>query len=286
MLARLGSVLYWAGCLLAAPLLILAVPAAAQSIPAVKDADWCRAFDPKTEDPACVNPVSRKPPVPIRPGLYLTPPLEYDHPYSGELITVVVDSQDKVRELCPGAKFNPNIGAIACARRGINSDQGKCWIIIANDELITSLGHIPDRVRDHEIAHCNGWPADHRGALAFKGAVLNAALQFDNFAFNAVRKTVAEVAGDLAKSDGTAAAQFVIAAKGIGLTPESKLTPEVLSDSATAGVLAKAIGLGAYLTDEQWKQAHNIALQTARKRQAEKAAAAGANALSERPGRE
>jgi hypothetical protein len=197
------SVLYWAGCLLAAPLLILAAtPAAAQSIPAVKDADWCRAFDPKTEDPACVNPVSRKPPVPIRPGLYLTPPLEYDHPYSGELITAEVDSEDKVRELCPGVKFNPKIGALACAHLGKNSNQGKCWIIIANDELITSLGQIPDLVRSHEIAHCNGWPADHRGALPFIGAVRNAASQFDGFAFSAVRKTVAEVASDL---DRTAA---------------------------------------------------------------------------------
>jgi hypothetical protein len=249
-------------------LALAAIPAAAQSIPAVKDADWCRAFDPKTEDPACVNPVSRKPPVPIRPGLYLTPPLEYDHPYSGELITTVVDSQDKVRELCPEAKFSPTIGALACARLG----DGKCWIVIADDELITSLGHIPDLVRGHEIAHCNGWPGDHRGALPFKGAVQNAASQFDNFAFNAVRKTVAEVANNLAQSDKAAGAQFIMAAKHMGLTPESQLTPQVLGDPATAAPLGRAAGIGTNLSDDQWQQAHAIALQISRARQAEKAA--------------
>jgi hypothetical protein len=41
--------------------------------------------------------------------------------------------------------------------------------------------------------------------------------------------------------------------------------------------LRRAVGIGTYLSDDQWKQAHNIALQTSIKRQAEKAAAAGAN---------
>jgi hypothetical protein len=102
--------------------------------------------------------------------------------------------------------------------------------------------------------------------------VQNAASQFDNFAFNAVRKTVAEVANNLAQSNKAAAAQFIMAAKHMGLTPESQLTPQVLGDPATAAPLGRAAGIGTNLSDDQWQQAHAIALQISRARQAEKAA--------------
>ena len=39
-------------CLLMLALALTATPAAAQSIPAVKDAEWCRAFDPQQQGPS------------------------------------------------------------------------------------------------------------------------------------------------------------------------------------------------------------------------------------------
>jgi hypothetical protein len=166
--------------------LAAATPAAAQSIPAVKDAEWCRAFDPKTRDPACINSVSRKPPVPIRPG-----------------------------------------------------------------------------------------PSQPAQPATVPPPVLNAASQFDHFALNAVRNTVADVANNLAQSNKTVAARFVMAAKRVGLTPESKVPWQILSDPVAAAPLARAAGIGTDLSDDQWQQAHAIALQASRARQAAAIAAAG-----------
>jgi hypothetical protein len=70
------------------------------------------------------------------------------------------------------------------------------------------------------------------------------------------------------------AAQFVTAAKGVGLAPESQLTRQVLSNPATARPLGKAAGIGVALSDEEWRQAHAIAFQASKARQAENAAAA------------
>jgi hypothetical protein len=134
-------------------LALTTAPAVAQSIQAVKDAEWCRAFDPQTKDPECIFPVVREPPVPIRPAeagtrpLYILPPVEYDHPYTGNFFETVVDSQDEVRKLCPSTR-NLLIGvSLACTRRTDTS----CWMVIANDDVIKSVGHVPEVVRRHEI---------------------------------------------------------------------------------------------------------------------------------------
>jgi hypothetical protein len=95
----------------------------------------------------------------------------------------------------------------------------------------------------------------------------NAASLFDEFARGAVGKTVVEVANNLAQSyNKEAAAQFIMAAKHMGLTPKSQLTPQVLSDPATAAPLGRAAGIGTYLSDYEWRQAHAIAWQIARAR--------------------
>jgi hypothetical protein len=39
-----------------------------------------------------------------------------------------------------------------------------CKIIIAADAIIRMNGFDPDLVYRHEIGHCHGWPADHKGA--------------------------------------------------------------------------------------------------------------------------
>ena len=41
-----------------------------------------------------------------------------------------------------------------------------CTIHIVDDKVIRAAGYEPDVIRRHEIGHCNGWPADHRGARA------------------------------------------------------------------------------------------------------------------------
>ena len=163
-----------------------------------------------------------------------------------------------------------------------------CWIVLAPEEDMKRVGVWMDLIRRHEIAHCNGWPGDHRGALPIEDwapednaytptappPVLNAASHFDKFALGAVTKTVAEVAGNLDQR----AAQFITAAKGIGLALQSQLTGQVLSDPATAVPLARAAGIGTDLSDEKWQEAHALALQTSRARQAENAAIAAQQA--------
>jgi hypothetical protein len=91
---------------------------------------------------------------------YVAPPVEFDRPFDGLLIMVPARDQNHVRELCPGAVFSMGI-ALACSRRLTHG----CRVVMIPDEQITAVGFPPDLVRRHEIAHCNGWPADHRGAL-------------------------------------------------------------------------------------------------------------------------
>jgi hypothetical protein len=218
-------------------------------------------------------------------GLRLVPPKEYDHPYKGpgELQIVEVKSQDSVHGWCPTTVF-PKAGAFACA---IVKPWG-CQVVIAPEADLKAVGLWKALVVRHETAHCNGWPGDHRGALPVEDwapadnaytptappPVLNAASHFDKFALSVVTKTVAEVAGNLDQR----AAQFIMAAKAIGLAPESQLTGQVLSNPATAVPLARAAGIGTDRSDEQWRQAHALAFQASKARQAENAAIAAQQA--------
>jgi hypothetical protein len=93
--------------------------------------------------------------------LYVLPPMEYDHPYGGELTIHLAKDQAEVRATCPNSKFPP-IGALGCALLHPNGKQ--CWIVLAPDADIVAVGHTTEIVKRHEIGHCNGWPADHAGA--------------------------------------------------------------------------------------------------------------------------
>jgi hypothetical protein len=189
--------------------------------------------------------------------------------------------QDHVRELCPDVNF---VGAaIACAIRGEES----CFVAIAPDADIAAAGATHWLVMRHEMGHCNGWRG-HSGArsrlaeLPFASDnVVDTVSQFDNFARNAVGKTVAQVANTLAKSDWTAA-KFVLAAKGIGRASDDQVNKEILSNPDTARSLARAAGIGTDLSDEQWREAHAIAFQASRARQ--NAAIAGASQSVPDPG--
>ena len=136
----------------------------------------------------------------------------------------------------------------------------------------------PSPKRD-EIAHCNGWHADHRGALPFEewavgdAPIKAAAAEFDKFANVAVGKTIAEVVKAFENLPYSPGPRFALVAKGLGLSPESLLTGPILSNSAIAGPLARALGIGIGLSDEEWREAHAIAFYASKARQEEKNAA-------------
>jgi hypothetical protein len=79
----------------------------------------------------------------------LEPPEQYDHPYDGPVDESVMPVSE-VRALCAsiGAAFG-----VACA--WVTEDD-VCHIVLPNDYQAPVALY-----RRHEIAHCNGWPADH-----------------------------------------------------------------------------------------------------------------------------
>jgi hypothetical protein len=107
-------------------------------------------------------------PTPLR----LIPPKQYDHPYKGNLVVHVVGSQQEVRRLCPGSAFSW-IGALGCAHLG----KYWCVVVMAPDDVITKAGFPPELIKRHEIAHCNGWPSNHRGAEVFEDWAEEAAMR-------------------------------------------------------------------------------------------------------------
>ena len=90
------------------------------------------------------------------------PPLEYDHPYAGEIIINRVGPEVGVALSCPTAGF-PAGRAIACNQRRLGPKE-RCEIFIASDSIIASVGLTYEIVLRHEIGHCNGWSGDHQGA--------------------------------------------------------------------------------------------------------------------------
>ena len=88
----------------------------------------------------------------------LEPPSEYNHSYDGPVEQRVLPVAE-VRVVCDSlgashssADASAPGGTAACA--WVNDDT--CFIILPDDELAPV-----DTYRRHEIAHCNGWPADH-----------------------------------------------------------------------------------------------------------------------------
>src|SRR5262245_40874092 len=96
----------------------------------------------------------------------LLPPLEYDHPYKGELIIIDNVKRETLQENCgPIYRNAPSTGFLpGCAHVYSN----KCVVLIAEQRTITSLALIHpswsyDHILRHEIGHCNGWPSNHAG---------------------------------------------------------------------------------------------------------------------------
>jgi hypothetical protein len=90
----------------------------------------------------------------------LSPPEEFDKPYTaGPILKIEAHSEGQVKKLCPDFKFDWG-PALACSYKAGTT----CKIIIAADAIIRMNGFDPDLVYRHEIGHCLGWPADHKGA--------------------------------------------------------------------------------------------------------------------------
>jgi hypothetical protein len=84
----------------------------------------------------------------------LEPPERFDHPYPGDVQINLMDSRFVGKECREwGAGKSPS-DAVGCAWV---ADDGTCVVVIAKR---TKKAPIEAIIR-HEIAHCNGWPADH-----------------------------------------------------------------------------------------------------------------------------
>jgi hypothetical protein len=88
-------------------------------------------------------------------GLVLSiplPPEQFDKPYRGALYVIEAKLAD-VHRVCNAPK-----GTFACAI----PMKGECLVVLPKvDAWITKAQR--DRLMRHEIGHCNGWGADHKG---------------------------------------------------------------------------------------------------------------------------
>jgi hypothetical protein len=74
--------------------------------------------------------------------------MQYDYPYGGEVVERVMPTE--ARTLC--MSMGADVLGVACSWESNNT----CYIVLPNN------GYAPvDVFRRHEIAHCNGWPANH-----------------------------------------------------------------------------------------------------------------------------
>lgn len=85
------------------------------------------------------------------------PPVAFDFPYPGRL-TVTRVGPEEMRLVCPLPKSGQT--TVGCAHVG----RGRCEIIALDDQTLKALGWNYDILLRHELARCNGWPADHPGA--------------------------------------------------------------------------------------------------------------------------
>jgi hypothetical protein len=81
-----------------------------------------------------------------QPALALCPPAQWDYPYRGKL--TVTHDLGQVMARCGPPPFGARV--VGCALIG----RGTCHVILAPGAGECALRH--------EIAHCNGWPRDHR----------------------------------------------------------------------------------------------------------------------------
>jgi hypothetical protein len=88
------------------------------------------------------------------------PPEAFDRPFDGRIVIQEARDRDEVLRLCPNMTFT--MEPLGCSHRipGIKL----CTIVKVSDERIRAAGHDPAVFMRHQVGHCNGWPASHKGA--------------------------------------------------------------------------------------------------------------------------
>jgi len=93
----------------------------------------------------------------LLPPFLTMPPVEYEHPYDGELILRRED-EPTVRKRCLHQMIPGNV-ALACSQRW--SIENKCQVWIVTDDVIAlhaePRGWTYEMILRHELGHCNGW---------------------------------------------------------------------------------------------------------------------------------
>jgi hypothetical protein len=100
-----------------------------------------------------------KPPARFR-DRYIAPPELFDKPYAGKLTIMRDQPKSTLKTVCPPDVYG--LIPVACASWTQALD--RCTVWLAPDEAIRARGWPTSLVLRHEIAHCNGWPPDHKGA--------------------------------------------------------------------------------------------------------------------------
>ena len=102
--------------------------------------------------------------------MILLPPPQYDVSPPMPVIEQVL-SWDEVQKACNAGRYfrdhNLNqasgAGLLGCAKTGVVWDVALKQFAPGNGCVIVYTGSA--NVRRHELAHCNGWPADHPGGF-------------------------------------------------------------------------------------------------------------------------
>jgi hypothetical protein len=89
------------------------------------------------------------------------PPAEFDHAYAGALYVSILDVRD-VQGACGGSSLI--LGSIYACSVPIPEAQ-VCRIVIPKVEFGIVTQAQQDRLRRHELGHCNGWTVEHEGAV-------------------------------------------------------------------------------------------------------------------------
>lgn len=106
-----------------------------------------------------------KPPARFR-DRYIEPPELFTSPYAGKLKILRDQPKSTLKAVCP--RDSLGLIPVACASWAPISEPPRCTIWLAPDEVVRARGWPITLVLRHELAHCNGWPANHLGAKLAK----------------------------------------------------------------------------------------------------------------------
>ena len=82
------------------------------------------------------------------------PPPEYVHPYAGRVVETIMSLRE-VRQYCR------NEDALACTLFIPANPGDKCFVYLPSIGKGGVSPRTDQLLREHETAHCNGWPRNH-----------------------------------------------------------------------------------------------------------------------------